>query len=124
MRISVWSSDVCSSDLEITVDGTKSLIDALQDLEVEQFVYASTMLVHRPTERPNQRIDEDSPLDPLWAYPESKAKTEALLRERHGYIPAVLLRIAGVYDAMGHSAFHAEQISHIRSEKRRVGKND
>src|SRR3546814_19528958 len=52
---------------EITVDGTKSLIDALQDLEVEQFVYASTMLVHRPTARPNQRIDEDSQLDPLWA---------------------------------------------------------
>src|SRR3546814_14840945 len=71
------------------------------------------MLVHRPTERPNQRIDEDSPLDPLWAYPESKAKTEALLRERHGDIPVVLLRIAGVYDDMGHSAFLAEQISRI-----------
>src|SRR3546814_3263604 len=71
------------------------------------------MLVHRPTERPNLRIDEDSPLYPLWAYPESKAKTEALLRERHGDIPVVLLRIAGVYDDMGHSAFLAEQISRI-----------
>src|SRR3546814_16054780 len=90
MRISVWSSDVCSSDLEITVDGTKSLIDALQDLEVEQFVYSSTMLVNRPTERPNQRIDEDSPLDPLWADPESNANTEALLCERHRAIPVLL----------------------------------
>src|SRR3546814_19782184 len=49
---------------EITVDGTKSLIDALPDLEVEQFVYASTILVHRPTEAPNQRIDEGSTPDP------------------------------------------------------------
>jgi nucleoside-diphosphate-sugar epimerase len=98
---------------KITVDGTRRLIDALQDFDVEQFVYASTMLVHRPTERPDERIDEESPIDPLWAYPESKAQTEALLRERHGDIPIVLLRIAGVYDDMGHSAFLAEQISRI-----------
>ena len=98
---------------KITVDGTRRLIDALQEFDVEQFVYASTMLVHRPTERPDQRIDEESPIDPLWAYPESKAETEALLRERHGDIPIVLLRIAGVYDDMGHSAFLAEQVSRI-----------
>src|SRR3546814_11172429 len=36
---------------EITVDGPKSLIDALQALEVEQLVSASPMLVHRPTEQ-------------------------------------------------------------------------
>ncbi|NNM77792.1 NAD-dependent epimerase/dehydratase family protein [Sphingomonas sp. ID1715] len=98
---------------KITVEGTRRLIDALQDFEVEQFVYASTMLVHRPTERPDQRINEDSPIDPLWAYPESKAETEALLASRHGKIPVVFLRIAGVYDDMGHSAFLAEQISRI-----------
>ena len=98
---------------KITVDGTRRLIDALQEFDVEQFVYASTMLVHRPTERPDQRIDEESPIEPLWAYPESKAETEALLRERHGDIPIVLLRIAGVYDDMGHSAFLAEQVSRI-----------
>jgi nucleoside-diphosphate-sugar epimerase/uncharacterized membrane protein len=98
---------------KITVEGTGRLIDALQEFEVEQFVYASTMLVHRPTEQPDERIDEDSPIDPLWAYPESKAETEALLTKRHGKIPVVFLRIAGVYDDMGHSAFLAEQISRI-----------
>ncbi len=98
---------------KITVEGTRRLSGGLKAFEVEQFVYASSMLVHRPTERPDERIDEDSPIDPLWAYPESKAKTEQLLRERHGDIPVVLLRIAGVYDDMGHSAFLAEQISRI-----------
>ena len=97
----------------ITVQGTRRLIDGLQSFEVEQFVFASTMLVHRPTGRPEERIDESSPIDPAWAYPESKVKTEALLYERHGSIPLVLLRIAGVYDDLGHSPFIAEQIARI-----------
>ncbi|HKP33148.1 MAG TPA: vitamin K epoxide reductase family protein [Sphingomicrobium sp.] len=98
---------------KITVQGTRRLIEALQDFEVEQFVFASTMLVHRPTDRPDKTINEDSPIDPQWAYPESKVKTEQLLREKHGSIPLVLLRIAGVYDDVGHSPFVAQQISRI-----------
>jgi hypothetical protein len=31
-----------------------------------------------------------------------------VLRERHGHIPVVMLRIAGVYDDLGHSPFIAE----------------
>src|SRR3546814_17926651 len=61
------------------------------------------MLVHRATDAPDERINEDSPIDPSWAYPESKVRTEAVLRERHDNIPVVFLRIAG------------------RSEERRVG---
>ena len=34
----------------INVLGTRRLIDALQSFDVEQFVFASTMLVHRPTQ--------------------------------------------------------------------------
>ena len=98
---------------KITVQGTRRLIDGLKEFEVEQFVFASTMLVHRPTYAPDERINEDSPVDPAWAYPESKVETEALLRERHGDIPVVLLRLAGVYDDMGHSPFLAQQISRI-----------
>jgi nucleoside-diphosphate-sugar epimerase/uncharacterized membrane protein len=98
---------------KVTVEGTRRLIDALQTFEVEQFIFASTMLVHKPTDRPDEKINEDSPVEPSWAYPESKVRTEAVLRERHGRIPLVMLRIAGVYDDLGHSPFIAEQISRI-----------
>lgn len=102
---------------QVTVEGTGRLIDALQNFEVQQFVFASTMLVHEPTPDPRQRISEDSPVRPSWPYPQSKAQTEALLRERRGAIPIVLLRIAGVYDDMGHSAFLAEQIAGVHEHR-------
>jgi len=97
----------------ITVEGTRRLIDGLQAFECEQFIFASTMLVHRPTDMPDERINEKWPIDPQWAYPESKVKAEQVLREQHGDIPLVLLRIAGVYDDLGHSPFVAQQISRI-----------
>ncbi|MDE0879171.1 MAG: NAD-dependent epimerase/dehydratase family protein [Sphingomonas bacterium] len=98
---------------KITVQGTRRLIDGLQSFEVEQFVFASTMLVHKPTATPDERINEDSPVGAAWAYPQSKIDTEALLHTRHGKIPVVYLRPAGVYDDEGHSAFLAQQISQI-----------
>ena len=98
---------------KITVQGTRRLIEALKAFEVEQFIFASTMLVHRPTDMPDERINEEWPIDPQWAYPESKVQAEQLLREKHGEIPVVLLRIAGVYDDIGHSPFIAQQISRI-----------
>jgi nucleoside-diphosphate-sugar epimerase len=33
----------------VTVEGTRRLIDALQSFQVEQFVFASTMLVYKAT---------------------------------------------------------------------------
>jgi nucleoside-diphosphate-sugar epimerase len=98
---------------KVTVQGTRRLLNALQSFEVEQFVFASTMLVHKPTDRPDETIDESSPIEPSWAYPESKVRTEALLHEQHGRIPIVLLRIAGVYDDLAHSPFIAEQVARI-----------
>ena len=98
---------------EITVQGTRRLIEALKEFEVEQFMYASTMLVHKPKETLEERIDEESPIGPTWAYPESKVQTEELLRRLHGDIPVVFMRFAGVYDDIGHSVFLAEQIAGI-----------
>ena len=98
---------------KITVQGTRRLMEALETFEVEQFVFASTILVHEPTETPDGRINEDSPFAPSWPYPESKLRTEALLRQRRGDMPVVFLRIAGVYDDTGHSAFLAEQIAGV-----------
>ena len=99
---------------EITVRGTGRLLRGLCELgfRVEQFVFSSTMLVHRPGE-PGEFITEDWPLEPTWAYPESKVRTEQLIGEERGDIPAVLLRISGVYDDLTHSIPLAQQIQRI-----------
>ncbi len=103
---------------DITVQGTGRLLRGLRDggFDVEQFVFSSTMLVHRPAE-PGQRINEDSPIEPTWAYPESKVETEAVIAAERGGIPAVNLRIAGVYDDACHSIPLAHQIQRIYEQQ-------
>ena len=97
----------------ITVEGTRRLLRGLREgFEVEQFIFSSTMLVHAPVD-PGQLIDEDSPIGPTWAYPESKVRTEALVRAERGPIAAVLLRLAGVYDDICHSPPLANQMQRI-----------
>lgn len=96
----------------VTVRGTERLLKELQSFEVEQFVFSSTMLVHQPTEA-GRAIDETAPLSAILPYRASKIRTEALVREKRGKIPAVFLRPAGVYDEGGHSAFLAQQIARI-----------
>ncbi len=87
-----------------------------EGFEVEQFIFSSTMLVHAPGE-PGVFITEDSPIEPTWAYPESKIRTEALIRAERGAIPAVILRLAGVYDDICHSPPLAHQIQRIYEEQ-------
>jgi nucleoside-diphosphate-sugar epimerase len=81
----------------VNVEGTRKLVRALQDYRVERFIYSSTMLVHRPGV-PGHRINEDTPIEPGWVYPRSKAEAEAAIREEAGDMPFTLLRLAGVYD--------------------------
>jgi nucleoside-diphosphate-sugar epimerase len=97
---------------EITVRGTERLLRGLKHFHVEQFVFSSTMLVHAPC-APGQRINEEWPLEPQWAYPQSKVETEQLIHAEHGDMPVVLLRIAGVYDDRCHSIPLAHQIQRI-----------
>jgi len=98
---------------EITVKGTERLLHGLREnFEVEQFIFASTMLVHRPGE-PGVFITEDSPIGPTWAYPQSKVRTEALIRAERGNIPTVILRLAGVYDDVCHSPPLSNQMQRI-----------
>lgn len=99
---------------EVTVRGTGRLLRGFreQNFEVEQFVFSSTMLVHRPA-KPGQFINEDWAIEPTWAYPESKVRTEQLIQNERGDIPAVLLRISGVYDDLCHSIPLAHQIQRI-----------
>jgi len=97
---------------EITLRGTERLLGMLQDFEVEQFVFSSTNLVHAASP-PGKRINEDSALDPKWPYPQSKVATEKIIHAKHGEIPVVILRIAGVYDDLCDSLPLAQQIQRI-----------
>lgn len=97
---------------EVTVKGTEKFLHVLQNFEVGQFIFSSTNLIYKPT-KPGQKISEDCPLEANWDYPESKIDTEEIIRENRGNIPAVLLRLAGVYDDQGHSIPIAHQIQRI-----------
>jgi nucleoside-diphosphate-sugar epimerase/uncharacterized membrane protein len=96
----------------VTVQGTRRLLDVLQGFELGRFVFASTMLVHAPT-RPGVPLHEGSPLGPKGPYPQSKVRTERLIQDRRGHLPVTIIRPAGVYDEMCHSAFLSRQIANI-----------
>jgi nucleoside-diphosphate-sugar epimerase len=98
---------------EITVRGTERLLRELKSrFTVEQFLFSSTMLVHKAG-KPGERIDESRELDPSLPYPASKIKTEQLLSFMRGPIPVVFMRLAGVYDEYCHNTFLAHQIARI-----------
>lgn len=111
-----FSGEPSSQYEEVTVRGTERLLRALQAFEVGLFVFSSTMLVHAPC-LPGQRINEDWPLEPKWDYPKSKVVTEQVIHAERGHIPAVILRIAGVYNDHCHSIPLAQQIQRIAERK-------
>ncbi|MET1754824.1 NAD-dependent epimerase/dehydratase family protein [Novosphingobium sp. RD2P27] len=96
----------------VNVEGSRNLVRALRDFDVEQFVYSGTMLVHAPG-RPGERIDETTPIEPGWAYPKSKAQAEDAIREERGNMPVVFLHLAGVYDEKTSVPTFAHQIARI-----------
>jgi len=96
----------------VNVEGTRRLLRVLQGFEVEQFVYSSTMLVHAPC-NPGERINEQQPIEPRWAYPKSKSAAEAVIRAEHKQIPYVILRLAGVYDERTTVPTMAQQMARI-----------
>ncbi len=102
------------SDLyeKITVQGTRSLLEELQTFNCNQFLFASTILVFQPCEL-GQKINEDSPLGPRWAYPKSKVRTEEIIHNHSGDIQTTILRVAGCYNDMCHSIPLAHTIQRI-----------
>jgi len=97
---------------ELTVQGTRRLLQATQPLAVEQIIFSSTLLAMQPAEL-GTVLTEASPTQAEWDYPQSKLDAEDLLLEHHGSIPLVLVRMAGVYDSMCHSVPIAQQIRRI-----------
>lgn len=97
---------------EVTVNGTDRLLNALEDFQLEQFVFSSTMLVHKPC-AVGDRISEDDPLLAKWPYPASKIETEKLIAQGHPSVRSVMLRIAGVYTDFGRQPTLVQQIKRI-----------
>jgi len=98
---------------ELTVEGTRRLMRALKPLDVERFVFSSSLLVMKPVEDLDDRLDEQSPTRAEWDYPESKLAAERVLQQERGDMPVTVLRIAGVYDEDGHSLPIVEHIKRI-----------
>ncbi len=100
---------------KVNIDGTLNLLKALKPYQVERLIYSSTMLVYQPGS-PGEKISEASADDPRWAYPESKARAEAVIREHAGDMPFTLLRLAGMYNEMNCVPTLAHQIARIFEE--------
>lgn len=100
----------------LTVEGTRRLLGGLREFTVEQFVFASTLLVMKPAE-PGMVITEESPLQAEWDFPLSKMEAETIVHEQHGRIPVVILRLAATYDEHGNSPPLAYQMSRIYERK-------
>jgi nucleoside-diphosphate-sugar epimerase len=98
---------------ELTVEGTRRVLQAMQRFTVEQFVFSSSILVLKPVEGGGRPLTEASPVEPAWDYPRSKVEAEKVVAEQRGGIPALVLRIAGVYDDQCHSIPIAQQIRRI-----------
>lgn len=97
----------------LTVQGTRRLLRALAGFDrVERFIFASSLLVMRPVEL-GQTIDEASPTEADWDYPKSKLAAEEAIRIERGGLPVAIARLAGVYDADGHSPPLVHQIARI-----------
>lgn len=97
---------------ELTVDGTRRLFKELQEFRVEQFIFSSSLLVMKAVEK-GEIITESSPTEAEWDYPRSKLEAEKVIQEERGTIPAVILRIAGVYDEDCHSIPISQHIRRI-----------
>jgi nucleoside-diphosphate-sugar epimerase len=101
---------------KLTVEGTRRLLMALQDFRVQQFIFSSSLLVMEPAEE-GEKVTESSPVEGTWDYPQSKIEAEQVIRETRGGIPAVILRLAGVYDEDCHSVPISQQISRIHQKQ-------
>ena len=85
-----------SEMVAINVVGTENVASAALRVGVERFVHCSTARVYGIIR--NHAVDEDTPFDPDSAYPESKARAEAIVREHEARgLPLVVARITAVF---------------------------
>jgi nucleoside-diphosphate-sugar epimerase len=107
-----FSGDPSEIYEKITLEGTIRLLKNAKRLEIDPFVFSSTILLQAPCEL-GQKISEKWPLVPQWAHPESKVKTEKVIHELKNSIPRSSLSNAGCYDDQCHSISLSHQIQRI-----------
>lgn len=102
---------------KITIEGTRLLLQLLQSFEVDQFIFSSTMLVHKETPV-GKKIHEEDPLCPYWNYPKSKIITEQVIQEERGSIKQVtIIRMSGIYDDKFHSIPLSTQLQRVMEKQ-------
>lgn len=111
-----FSGEPSSLYRDLTIEGTRRLLRELRRFHVEQFVFSSTLLVMKSSED-DQPVDALSDVEAEWDYPRSKLAAEKVIEDDRHAIPAVILRIAGVYDEDCHSLPLAQQISRIHQKQ-------
>lgn len=105
---------------ELTVEGTRRLLRECKllrtrgekPLSIRQFVFSSSLLLMESSDD-DHPLTESSPVNAEWDYPQSKLAAEKVIEQEHDGIPAVILRVAGVYNEGCHSLPVAQQISRI-----------
>lgn len=98
---------------KITVKGTEHLLNILNTFDVEQFIYSSSILVHKPNliGRP---LNENSPISGSWELPRSKILAENSVHNLGPLIPSkITIRLGGVYEDTCNSIPLSNQIQRI-----------
>jgi nucleoside-diphosphate-sugar epimerase len=84
--------------LEGNRDTTKTLIEAIKKYSpgIKRFFYLSSQTVSGPSDSLENPVDENSPLNPITAYAESKLEAEKVILE-NGEIPYTIIRAPALY---------------------------
>lgn len=78
---------------EINAEGTRHVLEAARQHDVDHVVYVSSIVAHGFNEGPNDVITEETPMRPRTEYGRSKLQAERYVRayrERHGLASTVL----------------------------------
>lgn len=78
------------------LDGTRNILEAATGHGVRRLIFASSVAACLPP-TPGQRLNERSPADGTIPYARSKAIGESMVAEHAPRLPAVVLRIGGVF---------------------------
>lgn len=92
----------CAKNPEETLEtnylATKNIVEACKYFQVNRFVFASTCSVYGKNSFPGQKLKEDSLLNPISLYAETKIKCEkAILEAMDENFSPVILRMATLY---------------------------
>lgn len=78
----------------VNVEGTRNLLEACSDCDLKRFIFSSSVSVLGPTPI-DEKVDEDSPYNPINPYGQSKMHAEKDIMQAD--FPSIILRMAPIY---------------------------